>query len=198
MILSEHIVDYEDIQFRNDDETLLSNRHIFVGVIHLSNDVDMDGNYLVFDSNIPSIFRSGMAEVGMKKRLKEHMNGNMRNNHANCSSKFYKCYSHLNTQVDNIPDKYDSLSTFQQLEQLLVIGINRNELTGVIKLFNWSPIECEELNNLQSVATRNTLPDKKYRHVYYLFECTYALDIDPGGNMSGNPGSEWQLKYDEC
>ena len=36
----------------------------------------------------------------------------------------------------------------------------RDELTGVIDLFNWSPIECDELKNLQSAITRNTLPEK--------------------------------------
>ena len=54
-----------------------------------------------------------MAEVGMKRRWKEHMNGSMRNNHTNRSSKLYKCDPHSNTQVDNIPDKNDSLGTFQ-------------------------------------------------------------------------------------
>ena len=44
MLLSGHMVDHEDIQFMNDDETLLSNRHTIIGFIHLSNDVDMDGN----------------------------------------------------------------------------------------------------------------------------------------------------------
>ena len=51
MLLSGHIVEYGGIHFRNNDETLLSNRHNFFGVIHLSNDVDMDGNYLFFDRN---------------------------------------------------------------------------------------------------------------------------------------------------
>ena len=155
----------------------------------------MDGNYLVFDSNRQSIFRSGMVEVGMKRRWKEHVNGSMRNNRVNCISKFYKCYPNSNTLFDNIPNKDDILGTFQQLEQLLGIGIKIDELTGVIQLFNWSPIEYEELNNLQSAPTRNTLSDKKYGQVCYFFECAYALAIDPRRNISGNPGCEWYLKY---
>ena len=53
----------------------------------------------------------------------------------------------LITYVDNIPDKDDFLGTFQQLEQFLDIGIHRDDLTSVIELFNWYPIECEELKN---------------------------------------------------
>ena len=174
---------------------MLSNKHNFFGIIRVSDDVDIDGSYLVFDSNRKSIFRSGMTEVGLKRKWKERVNGSMRNNHTNRCSKFYKCYPNSNIQVDNIPDKDDSLGTFQQLGQLIGIFISINELTSITKLFNWSPIEYEDLNSLQSATTKNTLPDKKYRHLCYLFECAYALAIDPRCNISDNPGCEWQLKY---
>ena len=195
MIMSGHIVTYNDVLFRNDDETLLSSRQHFVHVDMIMTDGNIDGNYLVYDNKRHSIFRSGMAEVGMSRRWKEHVSGSMRSSHVNRASKFYKCYPNSGAEEDNMPTKDDRLGTFQQLEQLIGIGIRREQLTDVVGLFEWTRVECDELSLLQSAATRNELEDKKYRHLCYLFECAYALSIEPRRNISVNPGCEWQLKY---
>ena len=71
----------------------------------------------------------------------------------------------------------------------------KKRTTDVVGLFDWTTVECYELSLLQSAATRNGLEDKKYRHICYLFECAYALSIEPRRNISSNPGCEWQLKY---
>ena len=87
------------------------------------------------------------------------------------------------------------MGTFQQLEQLIGIGITRDKLTSINALLTWSDEELTGLNNLKGVASRNTLADKKYKHICYLFELAYALAIESRRNISGNPGCEWQLGY---
>ena len=90
------------------------------------------------------------------------------------------------------------MGTFQQLEQLIGIGITRGKLTPINELFIWSDEEIKGLTNLKGVATRNSIGDKKYKHIYYLFELAYALAIESRRNISGNPGCEWQLRYYGC
>ena len=62
-------------------------------------------------------------------------------------------------------------------------------------MFDWSEEELYGLSQLKGVAIRDTLEDKKYKHMCYLFEAAYALAIEPRRNISGNPGCEWQLNY---
>ena len=66
MILSGHIVDYNDLKYRSDDECILTGRHKFVSV--QSVEKDYDGNYLSYELIRRLHFRSGTAEVGMKRR----------------------------------------------------------------------------------------------------------------------------------
>ena len=73
--------------------------------------------------------------------------------------------------------------------------MTRDNLTSINTLFTWSDEELIGLNNLKGVASRNTLADKKYKHICYLFELSYALAIECRRNISSNPGCEWQLGY---
>ena len=111
------------------------------------------------------------------------------------NSKFYSSYPHINCDETNRPNQDDKMGTFQQLEQLIGIGMTRDKLTSINELFTWSDEELTGLNNLKGVASRNTLADKKYKHICYLFELAYALAIESRRNISGNPSCEWQLGY---
>ena len=81
------------------------------------------------------------------------------------------------------------------MSQLVGIGFNRTKKREIIELFEWDNIEIKELSALAGAGGRDTLEDKKYRHVDYHCEAIYALAIAPKANISGNPGCEWQLKY---
>ena len=66
MIMSGHIVEYNDLNSRNDDKCILSQRHNFIAAS--SSEEDLDGSYLSFDKKRSIHFRSGTAEVGMNRR----------------------------------------------------------------------------------------------------------------------------------
>ena len=83
-------------------------------------------------------FRSGTAEVGMKRRWKEHVTSSMRTQHVNRSSKLYSSCPHLNCEDVNIPSQDFIIGNFQQTEQLIGIGIERKNLTIINNLFDWS------------------------------------------------------------
>ena len=193
MILSGHIVDYNDLKYRSDDECILTGRHMFLSV--QSVEKDYDGNYLSYELKRRLHFRSGTAEVGMKRRWKEHVAASMRTQSVNRSSKLYSSYPHKNCEEVNMPSQDDILGNFQQIEQLIGIGIERQNLTIINNLFEWSEQEIKELSQLKGVAIRDSIADKRYKHICYLFEEAYALAIEPRRNISGNPGCEWQLKY---
>ena len=193
MIMSGHIVDEKDLQYRSDDESLLTPRHQFISVESMLN--DLDGNYITYDSKRSLFFRSGTAEMGMKRRWKEHVSASMRTQSVNRSSKLYSSYPHSNCEKDNMPSVDEQLGNFQQIEQLIGIGIERKNLTTINQLFDWSDEELVGLQHLKGVATRDTIGDKKYKHLCYLFEAAYALALEPRRNISGNPGCEWQLNY---
>ena len=65
-----------------------------------------------------------------------------------------------------------------------------------LSLLHVDPEEEEhELGLLKGVNTRDTLNEKKYRHLCYLSESAYALAVSDTMNISSNPGFEWQLRY---
>ena len=88
---------------------------------------------------------------------------------------------------------HERKGTFQQLEQLIGIGFRREKMNEVVSLFDWDNEENYEIEKLKGINTKDSLIEKKYRHICYLAESTYALAISE--NISSNPGFEWQLKY---
>ena len=62
-------------------------------------------------------------------------------------------------------------------------------------MFDWSVEEEYKIANLKGVNTRDSIADKKYRHICYLCESVYALAVSNELNISTNPGFEWQLRY---
>ena len=71
IILSNHIFEFEDLKYRNDEECLLCKRHTCISMGALDDDDDIDGDYLVYDMKRGLYCRSGMAEVGIKRRCTE-------------------------------------------------------------------------------------------------------------------------------
>ena len=84
---------------------------------------------------------------------------------------------------------------FEQLEQFIGIPVTKESLNDIVDLFYYTDMEIGQLQNLNGAGGRNTLAQKKYRHLCYIFECAYALAIETNKNISSNPGFEWQLGY---
>ena len=86
---------------------------------------------------------------------------------------------------------------FDDLKQICCLGMEKNKLESIINLFEWNKEEVMYLEKLSMKGNDepNSLNDKKYRHLTYLFELAYSLAIAPGKNRTNNPTGEWQLKY---
>ena len=141
------------------------------------------------------VIRSGAAEVGIRRRWKEHTSASMLKEHSHRSSKFYSSYPNsLCTDMEymnpNIMKGY-----WEDLSSTIGIGIKKTNMTSVVSCFNWNEKEKSELMLLKGCGNRNSLEQKMYKHLCYMFELAYALAIDPAKNISCNAGCEWQMQY---
>ena len=80
MILSCHLISFQNIQYQILDEIILTNVNHFTLVVNLTNKVDIEGNYLVLDTNGSPIIISEMTEVGMKQFWNENISASILNN----------------------------------------------------------------------------------------------------------------------
>ena len=125
-----------------------------------------------------------------KYRWNSHVNSSYRRSQTEKLSKLYSSCPHKDSaKIDG------QLGTFQDLKQLVGIGISQNKKNELVKLFNWESTAIEELKKLKAAGGRDSLIDKKYHCVCYLFEAASALAIAPAKNISSNPTCEWQLRY---
>jgi hypothetical protein len=86
--------------------------------------------------------------------------------------------------------------TFQDLRQLVAIGIEREKKSDILGLFKWNKEELDMLSTLPlPSAIHQGIEHKQYKHIVYFLETVYALAISPEHNLSENPGCEWQLNY---
>ena len=68
MILNGHILDYNDLKSRNDDESILINRSNYIAGQYLIDEEDIDSNNIAYYTKKQLYFRSGTAEIGMLRR----------------------------------------------------------------------------------------------------------------------------------
>ena len=74
----------------------------------------------------------------------------------------------------------------------------REKKTDILALFDWNDNEISELKKLSwkgGSGKPDTLENRKYRHLAYLFEAVYAVSIAPGVNTTQNPTGEWELRH---
>ena len=194
MILSSHVISYEDLKLRKSNKCLLLNRDCFKCYKNLYHDNDIDGNYIVYDKNRQVYIRSGMVAAGLLRRWKEHVSASMLYTHVHRSSKLYTAYP--NSMCDeSILRNVDGIKgNFQQLEPLSGMGFNRAKKDEINALFHWSKSEELELEIL-SGSGKHQPRGQTYRHLCYIFETAYGLALDPRRNISSNPGCEWQLRF---
>ena len=68
---------------------------------------------------------------------------------------------------------------------------------AILSLFFWDEEEESEFKKLSwNGSWVDTLANRKYKCLTYLFEATYVVSICPALNVvTQNPTSEWELKY---
>ena len=115
---------------------------------------DIDENYIICDNNRDILIRSGMVEVGLLQRWKEHLAGSMLSTHITRASKFYTAYPNDTCHQDNLCKDDLRLGLFQQVEQLVEIGFDREHLKESIDLFEWLKAEDKELDVLSGTINR--------------------------------------------
>ena len=145
MIASDHFVTKDEAKYRNYDETLLSKIDKCTTVTEGCVYNDHDGNDLVYDGKLSVSIHSGMAEVGMVRRWKEYTTSSMLLSHDLRSNTLYSFYPDESCAIENIYPNSSILGKFQDIKNMIGIGILRNDIEIVIKIFDWSAVELHEL-----------------------------------------------------
>jgi hypothetical protein len=194
MILSKHVRSLEGLKNYRFGECILEDISFFSLVT--GDLADLDGSYGVADGGRQFLMiRFGAAEVGMSNRWRGHEKASKLETAQDRKSRFYTRYPHKDFVVRNDPSHL-RIGLFQNLQQFVGIGFKRDNKENIVNLFDWDKGEVQELEKLTAASeSRNTLVDKKYRHIVYLSELLYAVSLDLKDNISSNPGCEWQLKY---
>ena len=74
--------------------------------------------------------------------------------------------------------------------------MERSKRDEIIALFNWDEDEENELKKLSWTSCwPDNLENRKYKHLTYLFEGTYAISPTLFFNITKNTKSEWELRY---
>ena len=153
----------------------------------------LDSCYLFTDVEKGEFVRSGVAEASFEGRGKQHLRASKGANSLATHSRFYSTYPHKDAEHVNLSMKRGN---FQDLHQLVGLGVQRVSRQGLISLFEWDEYELDMLKSLKAPsADHSGMDHKKYKHLIYFFETAFAIAIKPECNLSDNPGNEWQLKY---
>ena len=129
-----------------------------------------------------------MASAGLSKRWKEHEQAAKKKS----DRRFYQSYPDNDVPFVSCFKK----GTFQQLNQRVALAVNKSNMTPFVDLFDWTVSESNQLAKLSVKGMTNpSLQYKKYRHLCYLFELTYAVALAPQANITQNPTCEWQLGW---
>jgi hypothetical protein len=191
MILGRGVPDIANLKLRKEKESYLRLPNMFYPVNESNG--NLDGCYLYADIEKGCILRSGSAEASFCSRGKQHEAASKRRTTASRGSKFYTSYPHA--QADSINVSMQR-GTFQDLRQLVAIGIEREKKSDILGLFKWNKEELDMLSTLPlPSAIHQGIEHKQYKHIVYFLETVYALAISPEHNLSENPGCEWQLNY---
>ena len=193
MILGKGIPGIVNLKLRKEKESYLRVPNMF-SPVNESNG-NLDGCYLYSDIEKGYIVRSGSAEASFCSRGKQHESASKRRTTVSRGSKLYTSYPHAQADSINVSMQ---LGTFQDLLQLVSIGIKREKKSDILGLFKWNKDELDMLSTLTLPnAKHQGVKHKQYKHIVYFLETVYALAISPELNLSENPGCEWLLPYNQ-
>jgi len=190
--LAGHI--HESIETRLVDESLLENRTEFYFEAK-GKWGSKNGCYLIEDSTRNKFIRAGMASCGFTKRMKQHLQSSKLQGSASSTRRFYLYYPDKSVPKE----RTDGIrrANFQDLKQRVGLGMDTMDPLKITNLFEWDRVEEEHLDllNIPDKDKRNTLPNKKMKHLCYLFEATYAVALAVDDNVTEAPTGEWELKF---
>jgi len=150
---------------------------------------EWDGAYIVKDREKGQLRRAGTATNGLRERWMQHERADYRSTSELC------LLWDLSTRGQHVQPPR-ARGTFQDLEQLVLLGFERQKAQQIVDLFEWSDLEKEQLGKLSVTASHeDTLLSRQYRHIIYCAEITGGLAPDPSLNLSSNPGFEWQIRF---
>ena len=196
MIVSKHVIEYDEMKYRKQIETLLAGReNVSTANISLQPN-NLDGWYVVYDLLRGVFIRSGSAEAEVWKRWKGHRIASLRMSAVTQKSVFYSSYLSVDCSAANTPPLELRKGRFSQLVQVLDMWFERTMLSEIVELLQWTDMEIDELTKLTGLRGKTTTQEyKQYRRIAYLCKSAYALDIASYNKISSNPGCEWHLRY---
>ena len=133
----------------------------FKNTSDLSGKGNLGCNYIIYDNKQNMFICSGMAEVALLRRWKEHLAGIMLSTHVTQASKFYTAYPNNTCHKNNLRKDDLRLGLFQQLEQLVGIGFDRKHLKDIVDLFECSEAEDKELDILSGTRNCQSINEKR-------------------------------------
>lgn len=153
---------------------------------------DLDGCYLHLDTKRMEHRRAGQTTAGFENRNKQHLKCSKLQTVEDRMKPFYATYPH--SSVDPKPSDHDGL--WEDLEQVVGIGMEYGKRDNIVGLFDWSDSDIKHLGRLKKGAHGDEdLVSKQYRHLCYMFETFFAVAIARTRNLSSSPGCEWQTGY---
>ena len=61
-------------------------------------------------------------------------------------------------------------------------------MAEITNWFSWSAYKVEQLGSLAGVGGMDSIQQKQYRHLCYVFDGAYVLSLDQENNISTNSG----------
>ena len=160
MILSGHIINYDNLEFRIDNNISLNfmNNFIIIGLTNVRS--DCDGNYVVVDITRSIVIRHGFAEVGFIRRWKKHTATSMLKDHKNRTTKFYSSYPSREVSKQVLLQGSLVKGVFEELSVRTGIGMKHVNIDAIVITFKWSEAELAHLDSLKGNRGRTNLKDK--------------------------------------
>ena len=94
--------------------------------------------------------------------------------------------SYPNTDAINVSDNSAKLvkGKFEDLSMQLSLGIEKDDVSKFVNLFEWTTKEESELAVLANKGLPNNLEYKKLKHLFELFNTAYLVAMNPNRDMS--------------
>ena len=127
---------------------------------------ELDGKYVILDLRHTMCIQSGCAEIGMKRRWREHESCSKMSIISSRKSVLYMSYPHTDTPAHNVSETM-CRGNFQYLEQMVGVGFVRDKAEILLQPFELDISTRENVEQLNGIVDRTDFTDKWYRHLCY-------------------------------
>ena len=66
-------------------------------------------------------------------------------------------------------------------------------MASIVNLFDIVEEHLKEMEQLKGYGIIQSIVEKKYKHIVYIYELVYTISISQYTNVSKKPGCKWQL-----